>query len=82
MINELLTNNGMKLLKWRDVTSNVISSLESDDARKKDLVNKLPVILCKAAHEFACTTESTDYRKFKSGERCYYILMARWENSE
>lgn len=72
----ILEAGGFRLANWQDITANVMAALAEDDARKTELIARLPRVLQKRGHEFACTLKSEVYRKFTVGERTYYMLMA------
>jgi ubiquinone/menaquinone biosynthesis C-methylase UbiE len=61
-----------------DITPNVTEALERDDARRKELINRIaPFFLKKLALEFAGIKDSDVYRNFESGRWVYlnYFLQ-------
>jgi len=73
-----LYDSDMKIIEKEDITPGVIKSLELDDARKLEMVDRLiPRILHKPAREFASVVGSASYNSLKSGERTYMRYLLR-----
>lgn len=70
----------LELLKSEDITQQVVNALDRDDARKRELINRLtPKILHNKALSFAGAIGSSTYNSFKKREFVYfnYILQKK-----
>jgi SAM-dependent methyltransferase len=66
-------SSGMSMLKEEFITKQVVAALESDDGRRRMLVEKLtPRFLHKTALNFAGTIGSETYNQFVSGKYVYF----------
>jgi len=75
-ISRTLERGGLTVVKWRDITNNVIEALKIDNDRKMALVDRIPKLFQKTAYNNYCTANSAFYKKFMTGERYYYLAMA------
>lgn len=65
--------SGLKVLRERDITSNVVEALKADDLRKRMLVKKLiPFVIQKVALNFAGTVGSDTYNRFATRKYKYF----------
>lgn len=73
-----LLDSGLTLIKEEDITHNVVTALELDDKRRRDLVKKLaPKMFQSVALNFAGTKGSSTYNQFLKREYVYmnYVLQ-------
>jgi len=71
-----LKNTNMKLIKEKMITENVVKALELDDARRRELVEKLvPNIIKNVALNFAGTEGSETYNQFAEKKYIYYSYI-------
>ena len=66
---------GFRVTSFRDVTVNVRDACRNDDARRRQLVNRLPRHLRPIAREWVSLPESTRFGQFDRKERCYFIAV-------
>ncbi|MBI9052798.1 MAG: class I SAM-dependent methyltransferase [Bacteroidales bacterium] len=73
-----LDASGLTILKERMITKEVVTALEKDDARRRELIKKLaPKFLHKIALNFAGTVGSETYDQFASGKYVYYSYVLK-----
>jgi ubiquinone/menaquinone biosynthesis C-methylase UbiE len=73
-----LEASGLTILKERMITKEVVTALEKDDARRRELIKKLaPKFLHKIALNFAGTVGSETYDQFASGKYVYYSYVLK-----
>ncbi|MBI4452853.1 class I SAM-dependent methyltransferase [Candidatus Woesearchaeota archaeon] len=71
-----LRNSGLKLLKERRITGNVLKSLDSDNKRRSAMIKeKVPKVLRNTFLHFAGAKGTDLYKSFKTGEREYYSFV-------
>jgi ubiquinone/menaquinone biosynthesis C-methylase UbiE len=73
-----ITDSGMKVLKKRDITPNVVQALDEDHERRMhDISKSVPKFFIKQFREFAGVKDSVVYNQFKSRYTIYfsYILQ-------
>lgn len=69
---------GLKILKHREITKDVVEALDLDDQRRRNLVNKLtPKFLHKIALNFSGAKDTETYNQFAKRDYVYfsYILQ-------
>jgi ubiquinone/menaquinone biosynthesis C-methylase UbiE len=77
-LKQMIESSGLKVLREKDITSNVVKALEADDGRKRLLVKKLtPRIIHKIALNFAGAMGSETYNKFANRrfEYFHYVMQ-------
>jgi len=75
-LKESLKAQNLKLIEEQEINSNVITALQLDTLRRKNLVKKLiPGFLHKAALNFSGAIDSPTYKKIESGEMLYYLYV-------
>ncbi len=77
-LKQLVGSCGLKVLREKDITSNVVKALEADDQRKRLLVKKLiPFFIQKIALNFAGTVGSETYNRFatRKYEYFHYVMQ-------
>jgi len=73
-----IESSGMQVITERMINPEVISSLELDDARRRDLVMRLtPGLVHVTALDFAGAIGSATYKNFVSGRYVYYSYIMR-----
>lgn len=73
-----LEASNLTILKERMITKEVVTSLEKDDERRRNLIKKLaPKFLHKIALNFAGTVGSETYDQFASGKYVYYSYVLK-----
>jgi ubiquinone/menaquinone biosynthesis C-methylase UbiE len=75
-----IARSGMKILKKRDITDNVIRALDEDHERRMETISKyVPRPFIKQFREFAGVRDSVVYRAFENRNTIYlsYILQKR-----
>jgi len=73
-----VSSSGLKVLREKDITSNVVEALNKDDKRKRLLVKKLiPFVIQKVALNFAGTVGSETYNRFatRKFEYFHYVMQ-------
>ena len=71
-----LRNSGLKILKEKKITKNVLKALGSDNKRKSAMINqKVPKMLRKTFLHFAGAKGTALYESFKTGGRGYYSFI-------
>jgi ubiquinone/menaquinone biosynthesis C-methylase UbiE len=78
VLEKQLHDSGMKVLKKRDITHNVLQALDEDHERRMNLISRdVPKPFKKQFREFAGVKDSVVYKRFKSGNFVYfsYILQ-------
>ncbi len=77
-----LKSSGLTLLNEEFITQQVVAALESDDGRRRELVEKLaPRVLQKTALNFAGTIGSETYNRFISGKYIYFKYILQKSNN-
>ena len=77
-LKEQLKNTGMELINEKMITENVVKALELDDARRRELVERLvPNIIKNVALNFAGTVGSETYTQFVEKKYIYYSYILR-----
>lgn len=80
-LKKYLLSSGLTLVKEENITQQVVAALDLDDARKRQLVEKLvPGILHKTALNFAGAIGSKTYNKFVSRKFVYYSYIFQKNN--
>jgi ubiquinone/menaquinone biosynthesis C-methylase UbiE len=82
LLNSQMEKSGMKILKRKDITANVLRSLDLDNQRKLLLIRALfRDWLLKPFQEFAGLKGSKIYSGFQSGTMIYlhYVLQNNWQ---
>jgi len=75
-LNKQLDLSGLKVIKVKNINKEVITALELDDSRKRDLVKKLtPKFLNKIALNFSGTIGSETYNQFVSNKYIYFSYI-------
>ena len=73
-----IARSGFEIVHQEIITSNVVKALAADDARKRELVNRLvPYLIRKVALNFAGAIDSDTYNKFKNGGYIYFIYVLK-----
>ncbi|MBS0656396.1 MAG: class I SAM-dependent methyltransferase [Verrucomicrobia bacterium] len=75
-----LTSSGLRLLKRREITSQVLHALDHvSQVRDAQITSVFPALFRKAVRDFAAVKDSTIYNMLKSGEMKYisYLLQKR-----
>jgi ubiquinone/menaquinone biosynthesis C-methylase UbiE len=73
-----ISESGMKILKKKDITPNVINALDEDHERRMEVISRnVPKPFIKQFREFAGVKDSVIYKRFESGYSIYfsYILQ-------
>lgn len=81
-VEALVAGSRFKVQQRADITQNVLTALEADDARKRELIDTssvVPTLIRGSIHHFAGCVGSPMYEDFRSGRRVYfaYALTAR-----
>ena len=79
-VEEKLTRNGFEIKTKRDISKNVVESLDNDTHRRKSLIDGLvPKFLNKHFQQFAGTKNTERYNSFANGSMQYwsYILKRK-----
>lgn len=79
-INEKLEKNGFEILSKKDISKNVVESLNHDTDRRKNLIDGfIPKFLVKHFLQFAGTKNTERYNSFANGSMQYwsYILKSK-----
>ena len=75
-LESLITNTGMKVLKKRDITPNVIRALDEDHSRRMKLISDhIPKPFIKQFREFAGVKDSVVYKQFEKGLLIYFSYV-------
>jgi ubiquinone/menaquinone biosynthesis C-methylase UbiE len=74
-VDEALNKTELKKVKEVDISGNVLNSLEKDEKRKLDIIEKLPGIIQKPFMEFAGVKESGLYKGLNNGEIAYKYFV-------
>ncbi|MBN1253531.1 MAG: class I SAM-dependent methyltransferase [Bacteroidales bacterium] len=75
-LKEQLNSSGLKIIKEKMITPNVVRALELDDKRKRKLVDKLvPGLIKSIALNFAGTIGSETYSQFVERKYIYYSYI-------
>jgi ubiquinone/menaquinone biosynthesis C-methylase UbiE len=75
---EEITIAGYKILHEEIITQNVIMALEADDKRRRHLVKSLvPILLQKAALNFAGVVGSNTYKNFVEDKYTYFLYVLK-----
>jgi len=73
-----LESSGLTILKERMITKEVVTALNKDNERRRNLIKKLaPKFLHKIALNFAGTVGSETYDQFDSGKYVYYSYVLK-----
>jgi len=78
LLDKQLHESGMRILKKRDITPNVLQALDEDHDRRMHLISQdVPKPFISQFREFAGVKESVVYNRFKNGTITYlsYILQ-------
>ncbi|MEO2017593.1 MAG: class I SAM-dependent methyltransferase [Fuerstiella sp.] len=68
---------GMTILDEEDISANVVQAMESEDERKRSLIQKhIPGWLCSIFRQFAGVQDSTIFNSFKKGSLKYVRFVA------
>jgi len=75
-LERLIARSGMKVLRKRDITPNVIKALDEDhDRRMKTISENVPKPFIRQFREFAGVKNSVVYNQFENGEMIYYSFI-------
>ena len=73
-----ISSSDFEIVHHEIITPNVVAALTADDARKRELVNRLvPFFIRKIALNFAGAIDSDTYNKFKHGGYIYFIYVLK-----
>lgn len=71
-----INESGMKVLKKRDITPNVVQALDEDhDRRMKEISKSVPKFFVKQFQEFAGVKDSVVYNQFKNRNSIYFAYI-------
>jgi SAM-dependent methyltransferase len=80
LLREQLKDSGLRVVREKDITLNVVRALELDNDRKERLIaHKCPRILKREAQEFAAVKGTRAYETFKSGHSRYLSFVLHKE---
>jgi SAM-dependent methyltransferase len=77
-LENLMNESGMKVLKKRDITTNVIRALDEDHERRMKVISEnVPKPFVRQFREFAGVKNSVVYKQFEKRDSVYlsYILQ-------
>lgn len=77
-----LNNSGMKVIKEEMITPYVLKSLDLDNERKRDIINRLaPRFLHGVAKDFAAVKGTKPYEAIATGRKEYvhFVLQKEWD---
>lgn len=70
--------SGFKILHYEVINTQVVNALKADDARRKDLVQRLvPLLLHKTAKSFAGAVGSETFNMFTDSRYVYFVYVLR-----
>lgn len=73
---EGLKDSGLRLIRQRDITSNVLAALEADNQRKMRLIQEfVPKLLMNSFLDFAGMKEGIIYELFKKRDLLYFSFI-------
>lgn len=75
---KIVDASGLEMVKERFINDEVVEALELDDARRRELIERLaPKILHRSALKFAGNIGSVTYDRFKNKEFLYFSFVLR-----
>jgi SAM-dependent methyltransferase len=73
----LITDAGFNSVEVKDITANVLQSLDLDSERREDIVASFPAQLQNDVRDWSGVKGHRAYNRFKSGEWVYRIIRAK-----